>query len=419
VNRGEKDAIVVTGMGAETALGHGTERLFDGWMVGQSALQDRVGACRDFDPAAHLTRREVRNLDRCGQLSLVAAAEAVEMAGWLESPPCRPERIACLMGTALGGLTIFEKEFDVFRRDGAARLSPRAYTRGMANSSAAALSVKYGWRGESHAVVSGCSSGLQAIIAGARLLRFGVADAAVVGGVDAFLTDYFLAGYDAFGATSSSGHCRPYDRSRDGIIPAEGAGVVLLERSDSALARGATPVATLRGTGVTSDAHHIASPHPDGEGLIRALHEALSEAGFAAEDIDYVNTHGSGSVIGDRIEADAVRTVLGDASSGIPVSSTKSVIGHAQGAAGAVELIATALALRAAVAPATVGLQEPDEGMDLAFVTDGPRPLSDRTHKDALAGVSLSFGLGGHNAAAILTAIPANGSANSGSGGVR
>jgi 3-oxoacyl-[acyl-carrier-protein] synthase II len=390
------DAVAITGVGAVTPLGIGAVALFSGWLDGRSAIVDGEARC-DFQPSDYLSRREARNADRFAALAIAAAEEAIEQAGWPEHPP-DPERTACVIATAAGGMYALEEERERFVNRGPMAVSPLGVTRQMANGAAAMLSIRHGWTGESFGLISACAAGTQAVGAGLRMIRVGAADAAVVGGADSEFIDLYRAFFDVLGAISPSGICRPFDRRHDGFIPGEGAGVLLLEDADLAAERGARALGFVIGYGASSDANHLAIPRADGTGAQAAMRRAIEDAGIAAEHVSYVNAHGTSTPRNDGPEAAAIREVLGPT---VKVSSLKSAAGHLQGAAGAVEAVATLYALRAGIAPATVGLEEPID-CDLDLVCGEPAELE---HSDSgLIGLSNSLGLGGHNATLVIQA---------------
>jgi 3-oxoacyl-[acyl-carrier-protein] synthase II len=263
--------------------------------------------------------------------------------------------------------------------------------------------MRHGLRGQVYGVVSACAAGAHAIGAGMRMIQSGDADAAVVGGSEAALTALSSAAFAAMDATSTSGVSRPFDARRDGFVMGEGAGVLILEALDAAEERGAEAIGELLGYAATADAHHLTAPEPEGRGAARAIERALADAGVEPEELDYVNAHGTSTPLNDRAETVALKAALGESAHEVPVSSAKSAIGHLLGAAGAVEAVATVLALRERVAPPTLGYAEVDEGLDLDYVPDGPRPLSPEGDGDRPAvGISNSFGFGGHNAVLCL-----------------
>ncbi len=308
-----------------------------------------------------------------------------------------------MLGTGIGGISTLVDGQDTLRERGAECVSPLAVPLMMSNAGAGALSMRHGLRGPSFAVSSACASGAHALGSALRMLQNGEADAVVAGGSEAGLTPLARAAFSALDALSPSGVSRPFDARRDGFVMGEGAAVLVLERGKAARARGARVLGTIRGYGASSDAHHLTAPREDGEGQAAAMTAALADAGVAAAEIDYVNAHGTSTPLNDRAETHAIKLALGEHAQRIPVSSTKSAIGHLLGAAGAVEAVATLLALRDRVAPPTLGLSEPDEGLDLDYVPGAARPLRSSGDRRALA-LSNSFGFGGHNAVLCLEA---------------
>jgi len=397
------EPVVVTGMGAVTPLGVGASVLHQRWSAGECGIADGEGACADFDPKDFLTGKEARRADRFTQLALGACAEALSNAGWDGERPYEPERIGCVLGTGVGGIATLTGGQDTLRERGAENVSPLSVPLMMSNAAAGALSMRHDLRGPSFAVSSACASGAHAIGAAMRMLQCGEADAVVTGGSEASLTPLARAAFSALDALSESGISRPFDARRDGFVMGEGAGVLVLERADGAHARGAQVLGVIRGYASSSDAHHLTAPRADGSGQAAAMTAALGDAGVAATEIDYINAHGTSTPLNDRAETQAIKLALGERAGEIPISSTKSAIGHLLGAAGAVEAVATLLALGARVAPPTVGLSEPDEDLDLDYVPGAARALDVGPDRPALA-LSNSFGFGGHNAVLCLEA---------------
>jgi len=389
--------VVITGVGAVTPLGVGAEVLHERWAAGESGIEDGAGRCSAYDPEQHLSRKEARRADRFTQLSLVSCAEALEQAGWLERDelPYDPTRIGCVIGTGIGGIETLENAFGVLRDSGPQKVSPLAIPLMMSNAAPAALAMKHGFRGQVFGTVSACAAGAHAIGTAARMINSGDAEAVVCGGSEASLTPLAYAAFGAMDALSNSGISRPFDARRDGFVMAEGAGVLILEDGDRAAERGATILGELLGYGATADAHHLTAPEPRGEGAARAIMLALADAGMDATHVDYVNAHGTSTPLNDRAETEAIKAALGERAADVPISSTKSAIGHTLGAAGAVEAVATLIALRERIAPPTLGYEQPDEGLDLDYVPEGPRPL--RGNGTPSVALSNSFGFGGHN----------------------
>jgi 3-oxoacyl-[acyl-carrier-protein] synthase II len=424
------EPIVVTGVGAVTPLGVGARTLHERWCAGECGIADGEGACTDFDATDFLSAKEARRADRFTQLAIAACAEALADAGWLDggageadtgghtaaAHPYSAERIGCVLGTGIGGIATLVDGQDTLRERGAQYVSPLSVPLMMSNAGAGALSMRHDLRGPSFAVSSACASGAHAIGSALRMLQSGEADAVVAGGSEAGLTPLARAAFSALDALSTSGVSRPFDARRDGFVMGEGAAVLVLERADAARARGARVLGRVRGYGASSDAHHITAPREDGQGQAAAMLAALADAGVDAEQIDYVNAHGTSTPLNDRAETHAIKLALGEHAQRIPVSSTKSAIGHLLGAAGAVEAVATLLALRDRIAPPTLGLSQPDEGLDLDYVPGAARPLArngngNGSGNGSAAGderpvlaLSNSFGFGGHNAVLCLEA---------------
>ncbi len=396
--------VVVTGVGAVTPLGVGARTLHERWIAGASGIAGGEAPCADFDPLDTLTRKEARRADRFSQFAVAAGAEAVADAGWDGELPYAPDRIGCIIGTGIGGLGTFESNHEELLGRGPGAVSPLSVPLMMGNAGAGTLAMRHGLLGPCFGVVSACAAGANAIGAAARTIQVGDADAVLTGGSEAVLTPLARASFAALDAVSKLGESRPFDARRDGFVMGEGAGALVLEEAQAARARGARILGYVRGYGATCDAHHLTAPDPQGAGAARAILAALADAGIEAGDLVYVNAHGTSTPLNDRSETLALKTALGDDAYGVPVSSTKSAIGHLLGAAGAVEAIATLLALRDHVAPPTLGWEEEDEGLDLDYVPGSARPLV-IGDGDRILGLSNSFGFGGHNAALVLEVV--------------
>jgi 3-oxoacyl-[acyl-carrier-protein] synthase II len=396
--------VVITGMGAVTPLGVGVDALFGRWSEGDCGVEDGFARCSDFEATDHLSRKEARRTDRFTHFAMVAAGEALSEA-WPDSPPYEPERIGCVIGTGIGGLGSLERQQDVLRERGPKAVSPLAVPLLMGNAAAAAVAMRHELHGSSFGVMSACAAGAHAIGAALRMIEAGEADAVVAGGAESAIAGVAVAAFAAMGATSPTGISRPFDARRDGFVMGEGAGVLVLEDSEKASARGAQPVGEILGYAASSDAHHLTAPEPSGRDAARAIELALADAKVKPADIDYVNAHGTSTPLNDRSETEALKAALGEEAHRIPVSSTKSAIGHLLGAAGAVEAIATIEALRQRVAPPTVGWEERDPDLDLDYVPGEARPLEHGANgngRESLVGISNSFGFGGHNAVLCL-----------------
>jgi 3-oxoacyl-[acyl-carrier-protein] synthase II len=394
--------IAVTGVGAVTPLGVGARALSERWAAGVCGIADGEGRCRDFDPAEHLSVKDARRADRFTQLALVASREALADAGWDEGLPYDPAQVGSIIGTGIGGIGTIELNDHALLERGPKHVSPLAVPLMMGNAAAAAVSMRHGLKGITFGTMSACSSGADAIGAAMRAIACGDAIAVVTGGAEAALTPLSRAAFGAADALSVSGISRPFDARRDGFVMGEGAGILVLEDGDAARRRGARILALVRGAGATADAHHITAPDPSGAGAAAAIARALEDAGAQPEDVVYVNAHGTSTPAGDLAETVALKIALGERAGAIPVSSTKSTIGHLLGAAGAVEAIATILALRARLIPPTLGLEQLDPELDLDYVPGRARPLELNGRRPIA--ISNSFGFGGHNTVLCLEA---------------
>jgi 3-oxoacyl-[acyl-carrier-protein] synthase II len=389
--------IVVTGVGAVTPLGVGSRTLYERWRAGVSGIQDGVGAATEYEPTDHLSIKEARRSDRFAQFAMVASDEALTEAGWKDEVPYDVDRVATLIGTGIGGIGTLEANHKKLLESGPKAVSPLSIPLLMGNAASAAVSMRHGLRGQSFATLSACAAGAHAIGTAARMIQTGDADAVVTGGSEAALTPLATAAFGALDALSDIGISRPFDAQRDGFVMGEGAAVLVLEDGERARARGANILARLAGYGASSDAYHLTAPEKDGGGAVEAMKNALKDAGYGPQDIVYVNAHGTSTPLNDRAETIAIKKVLGEE---VPVSSLKSSIGHLLGAAGAVEAVATILAMRDRIAPPTLNYETPDEGLDLDYVPNEARTL-DINGKPAVA-LSNAFGFGGHNAVLCL-----------------
>ena len=395
--------VVVTGVGAVTPLGAGARTLHERGAAGACAVDGGEAPCGEFDPLTTMSRKEARRADRFTQLALAAADEAMTDAGLADGDAVQAERVGSIVGTVIGGLATLENNQEQLLDRGASAVSPLAVPLMMGNAGAAAIALRYGLLGPCFGVVSACAAGANAIGSALRAIQAGEADVVIAGGAEAALTPLSRASFAALDATSHAGISRPFDVRRDGFVMGEGAGMLVLESADSAQARGARVLGRLAGYGTTCDAHHLTAPDPAGAGAARAISAALRDAGIGPDGIDYVNAHGTSTPLNDRAETVALKTSLGERAGQIPVSSLKSSIGHLLGAAGAVEAVATVLALRDRIAPPTLGLEEPDPELDLDYVPGVARPFDVPEGRPARA-ISNSFGFGGHNAVLVLEA---------------
>ncbi|HEY8778467.1 MAG TPA: beta-ketoacyl-[acyl-carrier-protein] synthase family protein [Solirubrobacterales bacterium] len=392
----------ITGVGAVTPLGIGADTLFEKWSQGVSGLENGVGTCKEFDSGDIVSRKEARRTERFAQLGLMAADEALT-AAWGDDLPYDPRRVACVTGVAFGGMETMYRQLDVMEMRGADAVWVLTVPVAMPNALPAILAMRKGFRGETGSIATACASSAQAIGAGLRMLRADSADAVIVGGAESSLNEYGLALFRNAGALSRSGICRPFDRRRDGFVMGEGAGVLVLEHADSARQRSADVLGYVAGYASTTDGYHLTASEPSGEVCAVAIEEALKDADLKPEDVDYVNAHGTSTPDNDRSETNALKLALGQHAYKIPTSSTKSVVGHSIGAAGAVEAIATLLSLRNGVAPPTIGLEEPEEGLDLDYVPFESKPLETGNGDGPIVALSNSFAFGGHNAVLVIT----------------
>lgn len=404
--------VVVTGLGAVTPLGIGVAPLWDALLEGRSgaapiesfdASESPVKiACeaRDFDPTDFILPKEVARSDRFVHFGIAAAALAWDDAGG-SSAGWRPERCGVVVGSGIGGLTTIEAEHDALRSGGPRRVSPFMVPKLMPNGVAAAIAMRFGLTGPNFGVSSACATGAHAIGEAARQIRAGSADVMVAGGAEAAITPLAVAAFARMGALSRRNDdparaSRPFDAGRDGFVFGEGAGILVLESRESAERRGARVLARLTGYGASCDAFHVTQPDPEGKGAQAAMRAAFADAGVAPDEIDYVNAHGTSTPYNDRIETHAIKEVFGVEVKRVPVSSSKSQLGHLLGAAGAVEAAITVMAIDRNVIPPTINHEEEDPDCDLDYVAEGPR------HERVDGALSNSFGFGGQNACLVF-----------------
>jgi 3-oxoacyl-[acyl-carrier-protein] synthase II len=417
--------VVVTGLGLVTPLGCGVDLVWRNLIEGRSGVR-RIEAFDvedlpakiaglvpkgdgpgEFRPDAILPAKDARKNDTFILYGLQAAAEAVEDAGWLPQDEDEKKRTGVLIGSGIGGLgTIADTAIDLEKR-GPRRVSPFFIPACLINLVSGQVSIRFGFKGPNHSVVTACSTGAHAIGDATRLIGLGAADVMVAGGAEAAICRLGLAGFAAARALSTHFNdeperaSRPWDQDRDGFVMGEGAGIVVLEELEHARARGARIYGEVIGYGLSGDAFHVTAPSPDGDGGFRSMQAALDSAGLEPAHIDYVNAHGTSTPLGDEIELGAVKRLFGRAANRISMSSTKSAIGHLLGAAGSVEAIFSLLALYHQRVPPTLNLDHPSPGCDLDLV-----PHESRT-REVRAALSNSFGFGGTNASLILARAPA------------
>ena len=415
--RADQPSVVVTGLGATTPLGGDVASTWESLLAGRSGarklpadwtevpLPVQIAAPAAVDPATVLDRVQARRLDRCEQLAIVAAREAWADAG---SPEVDPDRLAVVVSSGIGGVASTIAAYDTMNAKGWQRLSPYTVPMLMPNGSAGWIAIELGARAEVHTTVSACASGAEAIGYAIDMIRAGRADVVLAGGTEAAIIPLNVAAFAAMRALSTRNDeperaSRPFDKGRDGFLLGEGAGVVVLESAEHAARRGATVHAVAAGFGYSSDAHHIAQPEPGGSGLVKAMQRALADSGVAAEQFVHVNAHATSTPAGDVVEGQAIARALGDAAGGVVVSATKSMTGHLLGGAGAVESVATILALREHVAPPTINLDDPEDDSRVDIATE-PRKLAPHTSAP-MAALNNSFGFGGANVALVFTAV--------------
>jgi 3-oxoacyl-[acyl-carrier-protein] synthase II len=397
----DRRRVVITGIGAVTPLGVGAETLHDRWAAGIVGIADGFGRSSEFEGADHLSVKEARRLDRFSQFALVAAGEAIAQAGWIGELPYDSMRVGCVVATGIGGQTTVEAQLEVMRERGAGKVSPLGIPMYMPNAAAAAITMKHHLQGQSFQIGSACASGGHALGTAVRMIQYGDADAVVTGGSEATLTDFATASFTNMQALSPTGISRPFDLRRDGFVMGEGAGILVLEEAEAAAARGATILGELAGYGSTTDAHHLTAPDPSGGPAARAIELALTDAAATPDEIDYINAHGTSTQLNDAAETEAIKQALGEQAKRIPISSTKSSIGHLLGAAGAVEAVATVRTLQTGVIAPTLGYEEPDPDLDLDYVPGEARPLITGNGHPPLA-ISNSFAFGGHNVSLVI-----------------
>ena len=379
--------VAVTGLGAITCCGVGVDALWDG-LLHPSVVGGEV---RGYEPKDWFGPKEVRQLDRFAQLSMVAGDLAARDAGDLAVDPAKA---GVIFATGVGGLETLADQVGVYNEKGPDRVSPRLVPMMMVNAGAAGISMRLGWRGPSEVICTACAAGTHAIAGAARLIASGRCDVAIGGGAEASMHPVAMAAFSNMTALSTSGNSRPFDARRDGFVMTEGAGALVLEDWDRAVARGATIYAELAGAASTADAHHITAPAPDGSGAVACMELALADACIAPDDIGHINAHGTSTPLNDLAEARAITKVFGEP--GTLVTSTKGVTGHGLAAAGAIEAVAAVLTIHRATIPPTAGYEQPDPEITIQVVHGEPRAWEPR------AVLSNSFGFGGHNGCLVL-----------------
>ncbi len=422
--------VVITGIGLVTPLAANREATWERLLAGKSGankiehvnvsdLPARVacivprvdgrgggsGDAHAFDPDKTLSPKEQRRIEDFILYAIAAADEAVEDSGWKPEDDDAKNRTGVLIGSGIGGIDAIGNNALILEKDGPRKISPFFIPSALINLASGQVSIRHGFKGPNHSVVTACATGAHAVGDASRLIMLGDADVMVAGGSEAAVCRLAMAGFSALRALSTNFNetpekaSRPYDKDRDGFVMGEGAGCLVLEEYEHAKARGAKIYAEVKGYGLSGDAYHITAPSEDGDGGFRAMSAALKNAGMNASDIDYINAHGTSTPLGDEIELRAIERLFGNSAATVSLSSTKSAIGHLLGAAGAVEAIFCALAIRDGVVPPTLNLDNPsvETAIDLTPHTAKKRPVK--------AAMSNSFGFGGTNAAVILTAV--------------
>lgn len=409
--------VVVTGLGAITPLGSSVASFWSGLLDGRSGVRkitlfdpgelpcQIAGEVPDFRPKDFMEKKLTRRVSRSSQMALAATVQAIEDAG-LPEPLPQPKRAGIVYGTAIGGLESFVDGIEVFHRRGLRYVSPFVLPGGIPNLSAHLISMRFQCLGPTLTLTTACATGTQTVGEGAKLIQRGDADTVIVGGTEALVRDFSIAGFSAMRALPTNYNdapekaSRPFDTEREGFIFSEGAGTLVLERLEHAQHRGARIHAEVMGYASSADGYHIAAPHPEGEGAIRAMESALEDAALLPAEIDYINAHGSSTPLNDVMETKAIKAVFGQRAYQIPISSTKSMIGHPMGASGTLEAIACIRTIQENKVHPTINLENPDPECDLDYVPHHAREVSVTTT------LSNSFGLGGQNACLVLRGSP-------------
>jgi 3-oxoacyl-[acyl-carrier-protein] synthase II len=402
--------VVITGIGAVTPIGNDAKATWEAALAGKSGVDEIrafdaseypvsiAGEVKDFDPQGLASTKDMKRLDPNVLFALGAGKEALADAG---VNGFRPDRVGIVLGSAIGGFTELMRQADILRERGFDRVSPTFIPNVLVDAASGQLAIDLGIRGPNYAVVSACATGSHTIGEGAELIRHGHADAILAGGTEACIHPLILAGFTSMrGLAAANGDptkaSRPFDATRAGFVMSEGAGVVHLETLESAKSRGAPIYAEVLGYGASNDAYHMAAPDPESVGVVEMMRQALDRANVAPEQVDYINAHGTSTPLGDLAETKAVKEVFGDHAYKLAVSSTKSMMGHMFGAAGAVEAIMCALAIRDGVLPPTINYANPDPECDLDYVPNEARKA------DVKIALSNAMGLGGHNGCVLL-----------------
>lgn len=408
-----KRRVVITGVGLVTALGTGSEETWHGLLKGESGVgpitrfdtsqfPTKIAAeVKNFDPSQFLERKEIKKMDTFIHFALAAAEFAMKDAGLRPFDSTCGESAGVIIGSGIGGFGATEREHETLLRQGPRRISPFFIPSMIINLASGQVSIRFGARGPNSSPCTACSSGSHAIGDSFRIIERGDADVMITGGSEAAITPLAIGGFDALKALSTRNDepakaSRPFDRERDGFVLGEGAGILILEELERARARGAKIYAEIVGYGMSGDAYHVTAPTPEGYGAARAMRMTLRDAGMAPEQVDYINAHGTSTPSNDRTETIAIRAVFGEHAYKLAISSTKSMIGHSLGAAGAIEAAVTALTIRDQIIHPTTNQEYPDPDCDLDYVPNAARRANVRY------ALSSSFGFGGTNACLLL-----------------
>ncbi len=408
----ERKRVVVTGMGAMTPLGETIDEYWGNLIRGVSGIGPMTqadptgfptriaGEVRSFDPATYIDAKEARRMARFAQLGLAAALRAAENAG-LDASTIVSEESGVVLGNGNGGMPTTEEQAKVLFDRGGMKESPFFIPMVLPNMAAAQISRTLGLKGYTNTVITACAAGTQAIGEGAEVIRRGTAKVVFAGGTEAGICQLSLGGFSVIRALSTRNDepqkaSRPFDADRDGFVPGEGAGILVLEEMENAISRGAPILAEIVGYGVSSDAYHPVHPDENGEGAARAMSWAIADAGLTPPDIDYINAHGTSTPVNDAIETLAIKLVFGDGAYHVPISSTKSMIGHAMGGSGGVEAVAAVKTIQTGIIHPTINYETPDPACDLDYVPNEARK------KDVRTVLSNSFGFGGQNACLVI-----------------
>ncbi|MDO8282724.1 MAG: beta-ketoacyl-ACP synthase II [Thermodesulfovibrionia bacterium] len=404
--------VVITGVGMVSPLGTGTEKSWNGLIQGRSGVArithfdpdgypcQIAAEVKDFVIDDYIDVKEQKKMDRFIHFALAASSMAMEDSGLIITDDMA-ERVGVIVGAGMGGLPAIERYAKILNEKGPKRITPFFIPMTIINLAAGQISIRFGAKGPNSAVVTACASGTHSIGDSFKLIQNNIADVMIAGGTEATISPLAIAGFSAMKALSTRNEepekaSRPFDKDRDGFVMGEGSGIMILEELEHALKRGAKIYAEITGYGMTSDAYHLSSPAPEGEGAARCMKAAINDAGIKPEDVDYINAHGTSTRYGDELETTAIKNVFGEHAYKLCVSSTKSMTGHLLGAAGGVEAVVCALSIFNKIVPPTMNLDNPDPECDLDYVPNKSRKL------DIRSAISNSFGFGGTNASIVI-----------------